>query len=92
MNKLLCVPITETSADHFLSAIDEAANIADIIELRLDYLPDPELTKVLAALLTQKLTKPLLFTFRPQEQGGKRDVSLEMRLNFWRGLQPEILS
>ena len=92
MNKLLCVPITETSADHFLSAIDEAANIADIIELRLDYLPDPELAKVLAALLTQKLTKPLLFTFRPQEQGGKRELPLGTRLNFWRSLQSEILN
>ncbi len=92
MNKLLCVPITEISADSFLSAIDEAANIADIIELRLDYLPDPELAKVLAALPTQKLTKSLLFTFRPREQGGRRELPLATRLNFWRSLQSEILN
>jgi 3-dehydroquinate dehydratase/shikimate dehydrogenase len=90
MQKLICVPITETKAEAFLQAMTEAANVADIIELRLDYLEADELVKLLSTLPSHDATKPLLFTFRPREQGGRRDLSLMDRLSFWRGLSNEI--
>jgi 3-dehydroquinate dehydratase / shikimate dehydrogenase len=90
MQKLICVPITETKAEAFLNAMSEAATVADIIELRLDYLREDELAKLLPTLPNYDTTKPLLFTFRPREQGGMRDLTLAARLSFWCGLSNEI--
>jgi 3-dehydroquinate dehydratase / shikimate dehydrogenase len=91
-DKLICVPITETDAHKFLAAVEEAARVADAVELRLDYLDARSLSDVLAALPRRfaDFHKPLIFTFRPREQGGRRDSSLEDRLNFWRGLSEQI--
>ncbi len=91
MNQFVCIPITETNADAFIAASSEAALLADIIELRLDYLADAEIDKVLQNISQRQNLKPFLFTFRPREQGGRRDLSLENRLNFWRSLKPEII-
>jgi 3-dehydroquinate dehydratase/shikimate dehydrogenase len=90
--KLVCVPITETQSDRFLSAIIDASQCADIIELRLDYLSNEARAQVLTSLptLTSRLDTPLLFTFRPREQGGQRDLTLYDRRTFWRSLPPEI--
>ena len=90
MQPLICVPITETKAEAFLNAIEEAAQVADIIELRLDYLDEDDLAKLLVELPQHEVIKPLLFTFRPREQGGRRDLTLADRLSFWRNLPNEI--
>ena len=90
MQPLICVPITEAKAEAFLNSIEEAAQVADIIELRLDYLGDDDLVKLLVELPQHEVSKPLLFTFRPREQGGRRDLTLEDRLSFWRNLPNEI--
>ena len=90
MQPLICVPITETKAEAFLNAIEEAAQVADIIELRLDYLDEDDLAKLLVELSQHEVIKPLLFTFRPREQGGRRDLTLADRLSFWRNLPNEI--
>ncbi len=91
MHQFICIPITETNAAAFIAAIAEAAPLADIIELRLDYLPEPELDEVLKNICAHQISKPLLFTYRPHGQGGMRDLSLENRLNFWRSLKPETI-
>ena len=75
MNQFVCIPITETNADTFIAASSEAALLADIIELRLDYLADAEIDKVLQNISQRQNLKPFLFTFRPHEQGGRRDLS-----------------
>lgn len=88
----LCVPITETQPEHFLATLSEAAQTADVVELRLDYLTDDARAEVFAQLpaLSAQITKPLLFTFRPQEQGGQRALSLRERRAFWQSLPMEI--
>ena len=91
MHQFICIPITETNAAAFITAIAEAARLADIIELRLDYLTDSERDEVLQNISAHQNSKPSLFTFRPREQGGMRDLSLETRLNFWRSLKPETI-
>src|SRR5262249_49266252 len=35
---------------------------------------------------------PWICTFRPRDEGGKRDLSLQDRRDFWRGLQPGIVN
>lgn len=93
--KLVCVPITETNSNAFISAILEASQLADIVELRLDYLPPQEraiLLGKLPVLAENSNCKDLLLTFRPREQGGQQDLSLEDRRNFWLSLPQEIVA
>jgi 3-dehydroquinate dehydratase/shikimate dehydrogenase len=91
---LICVPITETNVETFLATIREAEQTADTIELRLDYLPAEALPQLIAELRSRiaQISKPLIFTFRPREQGGKRDLTLQDRHDFWRNLPPEIIN
>jgi 3-dehydroquinate dehydratase/shikimate dehydrogenase len=90
----ICVPITETDVEAFLATTGEAEQTADTIELRLDYLPAEALPQLIAELRsrTAQISKPLIVTFRPREQGGKRDLSLQDRHDFWRSLPPEIIN
>ncbi len=83
-NRLICVPITETDRARFLAALHEADAQADAIELRLDYLPESDVAFVIKALSDKRSVKPLILTYRPQEQGGQRDLSFSERMAFWR--------
>lgn len=76
----ICVPVCEKDLDALRSACDRAAEWADVIELRLDYLAStPEdLTDVL-----QTISRPVILTFRPSEQGGYRDLGVAERKAFW---------
>src|SRR5262249_54661654 len=89
----ICAPITETHAGDFLASMREADQIADAIELRLDYLPAESLPQLIVELSSAiaRVSKPLILTFRPREQGGNRDWFLQARGDFWRGLPPEII-
>lgn len=93
-DKFICAPITETNPDRFLNAVRAAAQIADAVELRLDYLDASARQTVLAQLpqATADLTKPLLFTFRPSEQGGQQTLTLAERRAFWQSLAPEVVA
>jgi len=91
LNQFICVPITETNPEAFLAAIAEAAQSADVIELRLDYLTASDCAAVVEKLPSLAEGKSLLLTFRPREQGGQRDLSLQDRQGFWRSLPPELV-
>ena len=88
MNSIICAPITETDANTFLAAIHEAERIADAVELRGDYLPEPEndVIRVIKTLSvpSHKVQKPLILTYRPREQGGQKDIKFNDRIGFWR--------
>ena len=68
--------------------------MADAIELRLDYLMAEDLARMLAELPTylSRVSKPFIFTYRPREQGGQRDLSLAARQTFWRSLSPSLIA
>lgn len=76
----ICAPILETSS------INAAGNLADAIELRLDYLNNFDL-----ASMIRDAGKPVIVTYRPREQGGQLDLSLDDRRKFWLSLEPEII-
>jgi 3-dehydroquinate dehydratase / shikimate dehydrogenase len=84
--KFVCVPIIATRLSDFLEAISRAAQHADVIELRLDYLADDpgQLINALQLRPSERLAKPLILTYRPREQGGQKDLTLTERVNFWR--------
>jgi len=62
----LCVPIVETSVERAHTAIKEADRLADLIELRVDYLRGVDLR-----LLLGKHRKPVIVTNRREEEGGR---------------------
>ena len=88
----VCVPVCARRASELPAAIERAAQLADLIELRLDCLEDD--TQLEAALsrlpsLLRARTRPFILTFRPAEQGGHRELDATTRLDFWtRRLRP----
>jgi 3-dehydroquinate dehydratase/shikimate dehydrogenase len=88
----VCVPVRVRRAFELRQSIERATEFADIVELRLDCLEEGQLDSArdqLGALLdTTRL--PLIITFRPREQGGYRQISLEERVAFWQKA-PELL-
>jgi 3-dehydroquinate dehydratase/shikimate dehydrogenase len=88
----VCVPICVDYACDLAAAIARAAQLADVIELRFDCLKDAkQLDEALFYLPTflSWYLRPFIFTFRPKEQGGYRQLDAGDRLSFWRHfLQP----
>ena len=83
------MPVCAARAPDLAEAVARAARRADIVELRLDCLSDDaELSAALPPLCTllRERPRPLVFTFRPEEQGGRRALSRAARLDFWTGL------
>ncbi|MBC7797411.1 MAG: type I 3-dehydroquinate dehydratase, partial [Pyrinomonadaceae bacterium] len=85
----ICVSICAKTAREFLENVTRAANIdgVDVIELRFDCLDENELGNALEEIRRLRTKKPLLATFRPKEQGGKREISLSEREQFWHKLE-----
>jgi 3-dehydroquinate dehydratase/shikimate dehydrogenase len=83
----ICVPVCVKSANELADAIARAESVADVVELRADYLQESELDAALDELRKLKRAKPLILTFRPSGQGGRRGLSLSERASFWLGNQ-----
>jgi 3-dehydroquinate dehydratase/shikimate dehydrogenase len=84
----ICVPVCVQRARELAHALARAAEVADIIELRLDCLEDSEREKALAFLqdhLTRPRT-PVILTLRSAEQGGHTTSDFEARRHFWTSL------
>lgn len=81
----ICVPICESRAVELRQAMTRAGEVADLIELRLDYLQGDELFKALSNLpaLISASTRPVIVTLRPAEQGGQREMDNLTRIIFW---------
>jgi 3-dehydroquinate dehydratase/shikimate dehydrogenase len=81
----ICVPVCENRAIELRQAVARAGEVADLIELRLDYLQGDELFKALSNLpaLINASTRPVIVTLRPIEQGGRREMDNLTRIIFW---------
>lgn len=71
----IAIPITAQTMDEALRDIDHASEFADIIELRIDYLQNPELDR-----LIRNCSKPVIVTNRTKLEGGKFTGSEEQRI------------
>ena len=74
----ICVPVCEKDFSALQSACERASQWADILELRLDCL------EALPESLLSTVSRPVILTFRPSEQGGHRHLSREARIAFWK--------
>ena len=82
----LCVPVCVRRAGELREAIARAAEVCDLIELRLDCLEDDaELERAVRELpaLFHGRARPFILTFRSSEQGGHHTSDIERRLRFW---------
>jgi 3-dehydroquinate dehydratase/shikimate dehydrogenase len=82
----VCVPVCVRRAGELRRSIERAAEVANIIEVRLDCLEENQLDPALAQLgaLLGATRLSFIITYRPQEQGGHRPLSTEERAAFWR--------
>jgi 3-dehydroquinate dehydratase/shikimate dehydrogenase len=73
--------VCEKELDALWNTCERAIEWADMIELRLDCLHEiPDNLK--------EITRPLILTFRPAEQGGHRESTREERQRFWSSIAP----
>jgi 3-dehydroquinate dehydratase type I len=72
----VCIPIVETTVGKAFGAIEKANRVADLIELRLDYLKKVELER-----LFNRVEKPFIVTNRGGEEGGRYKGDERKRLN-----------
>lgn len=72
----LCIPIVEATVEKALIAIKKVNRLADLIELRADYLK-----KVNLAPLLENRRKPFIITHRRKEEGGKYKGDERKRLS-----------
>jgi 3-dehydroquinate dehydratase/shikimate dehydrogenase len=84
-NGKICVPVTGATVDEMIVNIRRAGEFADVIELRIDSLAPGEIDPLFAELKRERPVpeKPFLITFRPKDQGGYRDITLQERREFW---------
>jgi 3-dehydroquinate dehydratase/shikimate dehydrogenase len=77
----ICIPVCAERAEELIRQVQRAEELADVIELRFDCLAPSEIQRVAKEL--RPSSKTFLFTFRPKEQGGRRELNLDERLKFW---------
>jgi 3-dehydroquinate dehydratase/shikimate dehydrogenase len=77
-NGKICVSVCAETADELIRQIKRAEDLADFIEIRFDCLEKGEFEK-----LNYPYNENYIFTFRPEEQGGKRELTLREREDFW---------
>ncbi|MFL6216084.1 MAG: shikimate dehydrogenase [Blastocatellia bacterium] len=77
----ICAVITEPTVSEARAAMQRAATVADLIELRLDYLRDFDFNDPsrLSALLKQK-PLPVIATCRAADEGGQQTIDKGVRL------------
>ncbi|HHT9132302.1 MAG TPA: shikimate dehydrogenase [Candidatus Tripitaka californicus] len=72
---MLCTPIAANTTEKALQDAQEASQLADVIEIRLDYISHPDLKKLLA-----HRPKPIIATCRPTREGGRFEGPEEVRI------------
>ena len=84
-NGKICVSVCAETANEFIDKMKRAAEITDVIELRFDCLNSDEISKTFGMIkaIRKRFDGKLLATYRPQEQGGKRDLTPKQREEFW---------
>jgi 3-dehydroquinate dehydratase/shikimate dehydrogenase len=82
----ICVPVCARSIDEMHAAVECAAELGDLVELRLDCLPDLEAALRMLDHATS-FTRPLIITMRKPEQGGQSSVDDDGRRHFWSSLK-----
>ncbi|MFY9620507.1 MAG: shikimate dehydrogenase [Pyrinomonadaceae bacterium] len=81
----ICVPVCVRRAHELADHIKRAQEVADVVELRIDYVESTEVDAALkeSSSLPRTTSLPFILTFRPAEQGGGRPIAVTERAEFW---------
>src|SRR3954468_17168014 len=82
----ICIPVYAETLSGLSEVFEGALHLADVVELRLDYLRSEDVMSA-ATFLKSCLAnsgKPIIVTFRAFNQGGFRQLSIGERVTFWR--------
>ena len=82
----ICIPVCAKDLSTFQSLCKRAVEWADIVELRLDCYKPEDLSTVVSQL--NNLSRTVILTFRPSEEGGYQDLSVAARETFWKTQAP----
>src|SRR3989442_15636605 len=84
----ICVPVCVSRASEIAGAMKQAAEVGDLIELRLDYLQQNERDVAMVSLLEclKRSNGSIILTLRSPNQGGQTSIDDEARRSFWRSL------
>ncbi len=80
-NGKICVSVCAETVEKLIQQIRRAEEFADVIEVRFDCLEKDDVRNFIVNL--PAIEKTYLFTYRPSDQGGKREINLDQRLKFW---------
>jgi len=69
----ICVPITATTVEDVLRDIEVASKLADLIELRFDFIPTVDVQGVKRLIAAKRV--PIIATCRKKDEGGKWERS-----------------
>ena len=80
----ICVPVCVSHLSEIADGVRAASEVADIVELRLDYLAESELDHFPQTIqsILKSLDRQVIFTLRPAEYGGARPITAKERLYF----------
>ena len=77
----ICAIVLGETVSEILAMVEQANQIdCDLIEFRADFyanILDPEKAKDVAAKVRHACRKPIIFTCRRKEEGGKQAISLD---------------
>src|ERR1041384_4962209 len=79
----ICVPVCVRRIDELKAATQQAAELGDVVELRLDYLEDPQAALAIVRELIYQGGIDLIVTLRAPDQGGAGSHSYDARRSFW---------
>ncbi len=77
---MICIPITANNTEDTVSEMVSAFKYADIVELRIDYIPELQNALTCIEKSLKNKTKPVIITNRPEREGGKFNGSEQDRL------------
>jgi 3-dehydroquinate dehydratase / shikimate dehydrogenase len=86
----ICVPICVDNLGELERCASRAADVADVIELRVDCLGEQDVSAFVQGIekLIGRLSVPLIITFRATEEGGYRTLTINERKWFWQSIKP----
>ncbi len=77
---MICIPIIAGSAEDTVSEMASVSRYADIVELRIDYIPELQNAETCIEASLKSKTKPVIITNRPEREGGKFNGNEQDRL------------
>jgi 3-dehydroquinate dehydratase/shikimate dehydrogenase len=79
----ICVSVCAETADEMIANIKRAEKLADLIEVRFDFLAHKEIDAAIVMAVDGGFKKPLVATYRDPAEGGHGSASFEDRVEFW---------